>query len=194
MTTWPSSRTRSFRDDDERVDASVFFAVLQGGPDLVVIERDLRNQNDMRASRDPAVQRDPARVTAHHLQDHDPLVTRRRGVQAIERIHHGGHGGIKTERHRGRGKIVVDRLRHADAVDAGLLQLQRRRHGAVAADDDERFHPQILQALLRGRDDLGRDLHAIPRAYFRHKMSAIGRAENGSAARHDPAGSCGDPG
>ena len=142
----------------------------------------------MRAARDPAVQRDPARVTAHDLQDHDPLVARRRGVQAIERVHHGGHGGIKTERHRGRGQVVVDRLRHADAVDAGLLQLQRRRHGTVTADDDERFHPQILQLLLRGRDDLRRDLHGISRAYFRHKMPAIGRAENGAAARHDPAG------
>ena len=46
---------------------------------------------------------------------------------------------IKTEGHRGRFQIVVDRFRHANALDARFLELHRRAHGAIASDDDERL-------------------------------------------------------
>ncbi len=99
---------------------------MNGVGDLVEIERDFRNQNDIGAAGDSAVQRDPAGMASHHFHHHDAFVTGRRGVQAIERVHHHRHRGIETERH-GRGfEIVIDRFRNADAVDPGLLQLQAR--------------------------------------------------------------------
>ena len=60
-------------------------------------------------------------------------------------------GGIKTERHCGCLQIVIDRLRNADAIDSGFLQLQSGRHRAVAADDDEPVDAQIAQGLSRDR-------------------------------------------
>ena len=69
------------------------------------------------------MQCDPASVPPHHFHYNGAFVTCGRGMQTIERVHDRCHGGIETEGH-GRGfKIVVDRLRHADAIDSSLLQL-----------------------------------------------------------------------
>ena len=155
--------------------------------DLVVIERDLRNQNDVRAAGDSAMERDPARVTSHHFENHHALVTGGGGVQAIERVCDARDRGIETERHRRGFEIVVDRLRNADAVDAGFLKLQRGRHRAVAADDDQGLDPVLLQNMLRiGDHSRGHDC-PVARADLGDEMSAIRRADNGPAARHDSA-------
>ena len=72
------------------------------------MKTNFRNQNDVGAAGDSAVQRDPARVTAHHFQNHDAAVTRCGGVQTVARISDRGDGRIETERARGGFKIVVD--------------------------------------------------------------------------------------
>ena len=70
-----------------------------------------------------------------------------------------------------------------------FLQLQRGGHRAVATDDDERLHPQPVENRARLRDDFRRNDRAIARAHFGHKMSAVGRPEDGAAERHDAVGS-----
>ena len=93
------------------------------------------------------MQRDPARVASHHFDHHDALVAGGGRVQPIDRIHHHRHRRIESERHGRRFQIVIDRFRNADAIDAGFLQLQRRGHGAVASDDDERLDAELVQHL-----------------------------------------------
>ena len=117
------ARSRSFSDDDNRRRIAAIRACLDGRSDLVVIERNFRDQNYVRAACDPAMQRDPAGMTPHHLEDHDAFVAGGRGVQPVERIHHGRDRGIETESHRRRFQIVVDGFWNADAIDASLLKL-----------------------------------------------------------------------
>src|SRR5207248_9812115 len=80
-------------------------------------------------------------------------------------------------------------FRNADTIDAGVLQLQRRRHRPVAADDDEAVNAQPFQNIARIGDHFLRDFDAIARSDFRDEMPAIRRADDGAAARHDAGGS-----
>ncbi len=66
--------------------------------------------------------------------------------------------------------------------------MQRGGHGAVAADDDERFDVLSSQDFPGILDDFGRHHGPVPRADFGHEMSAIGRADNRAAQRHDAIG------
>src|SRR5712691_1774381 len=81
------SRARTLGHDYECAQMAGGFAFLNDISNFVVIKRDLRNQNDVRAAGDAAMQRDPAGMATHYLDDHDALVTGRRGVQSIKRIH-----------------------------------------------------------------------------------------------------------
>ena len=120
------ARPGAFGHDHERIQTARSVAFFNRSGDLVVIERDLRNQNNVCAAGDAAVERDPAGVTSHDFDDHDAFVAGRSGVQSIERVHHFGDGRIETERHRRRFNIVVDRFWNADAIDARLLHLHAR--------------------------------------------------------------------
>ena len=80
---------------------------------------------------------DPAGVASHHFENHDAFMTGRGGMEPVERVHDRRDGGIETERHCRRLEVVVDCLGNADAIDAGVLELLRCRHRAVAPDDDE---------------------------------------------------------
>ena len=144
----------AFRGDDERAQAPRHIPPFDEFRQLFVIEWDLRNQNRVGSARDPAVECDPAGMTTHHFEHHDAFVTRRRRMQAIQRIGHGRDRGIETEGHGRRLKIVVDCFRNPNAVDARFLQLQCGIHRTVAAHDDERFHLQTIQNLARLLDYL----------------------------------------
>ena len=139
-------RRRAFRGDDQRRGRAARHPLLDMRGQPLVGKGNLGNQDDIRAAGQAAVQRDPARVAAHDLQHHDALVAGRRGVQAVERIGHALHRGIETEGRRRGGKIVVDRLRHADHGHAVFKKLVRRGQRAVAADADQRAHAEVLQA------------------------------------------------
>jgi hypothetical protein len=74
----------------------------------------LGDEDDVGAARDPAHDGDPAGVAAHHLDDHDAVVRLGGRVQAVDRLRGDEDRGVEAERVIGRGKVVVDRLRHAD--------------------------------------------------------------------------------
>ena len=167
-------RSRAFRSDNHSSEVTGRFARIDHARDLVVIERDFGNQNDIGATGDTALQRDPPRVPSHHFDDNDPPMAGRRSVKSIQRVHYDINGRIETERGRRRFEIVVDRLRYADAVDAGLLQLLRSHQRAVAANNDQRSHAEVLQDLPGVCNDLCRNDCPIARADFCNEMAAIG--------------------
>ena len=105
------------------------------------------------------------------------LMAGRRSVQPIQRVHHDINGRIKTEGRRRGFEIVVDRLRDADAVDAGLLQLLRGDQRAVAANNDQCFYLELVENFSGVCDDVRWHNCAIARADFRREMAAIGRAD-----------------
>src|SRR5947207_984643 len=74
-------RAGALSDDDERIERARSVAFLYRSGDLVVIERDLGNQNDIRAAGDAAVESDPAGVPAHDFDDHHAFVACGGGVQ-----------------------------------------------------------------------------------------------------------------
>ena len=59
------------------------------------------------------------------------------GVEAVERIDHGGDGAVEAEGEGGGAEVVVDGFRHADDRPAFPIELQAGGERAVAADDDE---------------------------------------------------------
>jgi len=103
----------------------------------------------------------------------------------IQRVGYALHRGIETERCRRRGKIVVDRLRHADDSHAVFEHLVRRRQGTVAADANQRAHTQVRQRLLGLIDDRLRNHRLFAKALFRHEAAAVGRADDRAADGHD---------
>ncbi len=134
------------------------------------------------------MKRDPAGVASHYFNNHHALVAGRRCVQAIERVHHFRDRGIEAECHRRRFNVIVDCFWNTDAIDARFLHLHRRGHRAVAADDDERFHVELVQNFFRARDHVAGNYRAISGADFGDEVAAIGRADDGSAQRHDSFG------
>src|SRR6266404_929378 len=179
---------RPFVHDDERAKITPGIPFLYRCRDLVVVKRDFRNQNNIGATGNAAVQCDPAGVTSHHFYDHDTFVTCGRGVQPVERVHHNVDRGIKSECHRSRFEIVIDRLGNADAIDARFLQLKRGDHRAVAADNDQRLNSKFVQYLASLCDHFSGNDRTVTGADLSDKMPTIGCADDGSSQRHDSVG------
>ena len=75
----PSRGIGALRHDDDREVAPARVAPPDQAAHLVDVERPLGDQDHVRASGEPRVQRDPARMAAHHLDDHHPVV----GLSAV---------------------------------------------------------------------------------------------------------------
>ena len=80
------------------------------------------------------------------------------GVQAIQSIDDGGHGGIKSEGSSGSLDVIVDGLRHTDDRNAHLIKLQAGGEAAIAADDNECADFQMTQRALGFLHDFERHL------------------------------------
>ena len=128
---------RAFRNDNDCKFLSEVLAFLDFGANAFVGERDLRNQNHIRAACHAGVKGNPAGVTPHDFQDHDAVVTFSGGVQPVERIGRAGHGGIKSEREQRSFQIVVYGLGHTHYRNPIFKELLRDAQRAVAADGDE---------------------------------------------------------
>ena len=69
-----SLRQRAFGDDDDAELGAPAIPIEQPfGDQDVEVERNLGDQDRVRAAGHTRVQRDPARIAAHHLDDHDAL-------------------------------------------------------------------------------------------------------------------------
>jgi hypothetical protein len=179
---WP----RAFCDDYDRTQITGRLARLDHARDFVEVEWDFGNQDNIGAAGDAAVQCDPAGVAPHYFDHHDAPMTDRRGVQSIERVHHHIDRRIKSEGRRCCFKIVVDGLRDSDAIDTGFLQLLSGHHRPVAAHNDQRLYPKLIEDLFGPGNDFRRHNRPVPCADFRDKMTAIGSPDNRAAEGHDP--------
>ena len=129
----PRRRRRSTRSGRARGGACSRLA------EFVDVEGDLGDQHRGGAAGDARVGGDPARVAAHHLDDHHPVVALGGGVQSVDRVGRDLDGGVEAERHVGADDVVVDRLRHADdRQSVFLVQPAGDAERAVAADHDQR--------------------------------------------------------
>ena len=133
-------------DDDDREVLAALVPLLEQPARLLDGDRLLGDQDHVGAAGDAGVDRDPARVAAHHLDDHHAVVRLRRRVQAVDRLRRDRDGGVEAERVVGRVQVVVDRLRHADDREV-VLRVQPRRDAerVLAADRDERVEPLALE-------------------------------------------------
>ena len=176
-------RRRAFRDHDDAEPGTPLVAIADALGHLVEVVRNLRHQDHVGAARHAGVQRDPARVAAHHLDDHDAAMRFGRRVQPIDRVGREAHRGVEAETARGPDDVVVDRLRDADERDPLLVELVRDRECSVAADAHERIEAGLLEHLhdaigviegpLRRRDG------------FRKRIAAVDRAEDRAAEPED---------
>src|ERR1017187_4908525 len=74
----------------------------------------------------------------HHsfavLDHHHAVVAHGCGVDLVEALGGGVHGGVEAEGAFATLEVIVDGLWHADAVDAALHQVCGSGHGAVTTD------------------------------------------------------------
>src|SRR5690606_6665484 len=144
--------------------------------DLVDVERGLGGEDDLRSPGDPGLDGDPPGLPAHELDDHDPVVALRSGVDPVDRLGGDVHGRVEADGAVGAGDVVVDRLGDGDDRQTGLRALARRVEGAVTADADQAVDPLRLQ---RGVDRLQATLNGV-RVVAR-------RAQQGATGVEDPA-------
>ena len=86
---------------------------------------------------DARLEGDPPGVATHHLDDDHPAVRRRRGEQPVDALRGEAHRRVEAERLDRLVEVVVDRLRHADDAQAGLVETLGDVQRAVAADRHE---------------------------------------------------------
>ncbi len=149
---------------------------------------DLRDQDHVAAAGQPRFQGDPARVAAHHFDDHDPVVGFGRGMQLVD-----GHGGgverrVKAEGDIGAVQVVVDGLGNADDGQAVFF---KKKLGdalrAVAADGQQHVDPVAFDGL----HGLGRHVPGLLPAARRflgeaEGIVAVGGSQDGTAPGQDP--------
>ena len=140
--------------DREVLAAGMAAADLLAG--VVDADRELRDHDHVRAAGDSAHHGDPARVTAHHLDNHHAVVRLGGGVQPVDRLGADEHRGVEAEGVVGPGKVVVDRLRHADDREV-VLFVQSRGDSQVVGT----LLPGPRIAALTGNRILYRDGVAI---------------------------------
>ena len=136
---------------------------------------------------DARVHRDPARVAAHHLDDHDALVRFGRGVQPIDRLGGDGDGGVEAERRLRARQVVVDRLRHADDRHALLEEPARDAERAVAADRDQRVDADLAEPAHDLVGDVDGHLLAVALGDELERVALVDGAEDRAAEVGDAA-------
>ena len=100
----------------------------------------------------PLIDGDPARVAAHHLDDHHAVVRLGGRVQPVDRLGADGDGRVEAEGVVGRREVVVDRLRDADDREVVLgVQPRGDAERVLAADRDERVEPSARSCRARRR-------------------------------------------
>src|SRR3989440_1637262 len=178
--------SRAFSDHHNCSQITSRLTRLDHAGDLVEIEWNFWNQNNVRPPSDAAMQRDPAGMASHYFAHHDSPVAGRRCMHPIECVHYDSDSRIESECCRSGLEIVVDGLGDADAIDASFLQLLRRDHRTITADNDQRPYLKLIQYLLCACNDVLRHNRPIASTDFGNEMPAIRRADDRAAQRHDP--------
>ena len=140
-------RDRAFGHDDDAEARAEFLALLQAFGDDVQIERNLRNQNHVRAAGHAGIERDPPGIAAHHFDDHHAVVRLRRAVKPIDGIGRKIDGRVEPE------QLTVPTMSLSMVFGTPtigmpcLTKLMRDAERAVSADDDERVETELVEIL-----------------------------------------------
>ena len=125
----------------------------------------------MRTGGHSRVERDPADVATHDLDDHAALVGLRGRADAVDGLRGDLHGRVEAERVVGGVEVVVDRLRHAHDLEAGVGEPLGGGEGALSTDRDERIHADAIE----------RGLHVLGAAVGSLEGIRAARSEDGAA-------------
>ena len=134
--------------------------------------RELGDDDHVGATREAAHHRDPSRVASHDLADHDAVVRRRGGVQAVERLGDHAHGAVETDAVVGDAQVVVHRLGHTDHGACSSASRAATLERVIAADGDERVEPQPFHVAHHVRD-AAVDLHRVHARAAEHRAAEL---------------------
>ena len=141
----------------------------------------------MRAAGDSGFERDPAGIAAHDLNHHDAVVRFGGSVNFIDGVGGGVQRGIEAEGDFGGRNVVVDGLGHTHHIDSFLKELERDFLRAIAADDDERVEPKLVEVRNQPARHIALNLDAIFYETVFERIAAIRGPQNRAAARQDAA-------
>lgn len=133
------SRAGAFRHADDAESLALAAPLDQQFVHLRQVVWNFRDEDDVRSACDPGAERQPAGVASHHFDHHHAVMAHRGGVDLVQAFPGRLHRGVKAEGLIASFQIIVDRLGHADAVDAVADEIGRAGHGAIAADADDRI-------------------------------------------------------
>ncbi len=158
LLTTVEGQTSALGHDHDRESLTASVPGADHARDLVDGALDLWHEDAVRATGQSGGRGEPARVAAHDLDDHDPVVRLRGGAQAIDRIRRHLDGRVESERAVRADHVVVDGLRDAHDREAVRVELASDVHGVLAADRDERVERVVL---LRRPDGLDPAVMAV---------------------------------
>src|SRR5450830_1779888 len=110
-----------------------------------------------------AVQRQPARLTAHDLHDHDPVMRRRRRMELVQHIADGRNRAVESYAEVGAKDVIVDSIGHDDTRNAVCIKYCRHSNGTAIADNDAGCDAVAFQDVAYLRQVLFRILRRPPR-------------------------------
>src|SRR5664280_3210326 len=123
----------SLGDDDDGKILPLFLPLLEVCCQCLNGDRLLGNGYEISSSCKAAVQRQPARLTAHDLHDHDPMMRRCCRMELIQRIAYGRDRAVESDAEIGAKDVIVDRIGHDDTRNAVCVKYRRHRNGTAVA-------------------------------------------------------------
>ena len=149
---------------------------------------DFRQQDDIRAARDPGVQGQPADLVPHDLHDEDAPVRGGGGVDAVDHVGRHIYRALEAEGHIGAPDIVINGFWHGNNMEPFFMEQVRRFVRAVAAENDKGVEPELFVVFLHGLDFV----YAAVIRLFAHQFERLaGGAEDGAATGKDAGKSSG---
>src|SRR5205085_45370 len=127
-----------------RVSYRVAKAFSQAMKDLLIAERMLWYENQMRLSRHAGPEREMACVPTHHFNYLNPAVRACRSARAFYNFSDVSQSRVEAERVIRSGQILVNRLRNAYNSDAFFRQLRGNSQSVFAAADDQSIKLKLL--------------------------------------------------
>ena len=130
---------------------------------------------------------DPACVASHDLHHHDAVVRFGGGVNLIHGVGSRGERGIETKSDFSGREVVVNGFGYAHDRHASTEKFECDGLRALAADADYRIDPELAGIGDDFIRNIARDFLAVFDGAVLEGIAAIGGAQDGAAARQNPA-------
>src|SRR5450830_1210679 len=164
----------SLGDDDDGEILPLFLPLLEVCCQRLYGYRLLGDGYEIGPPCEAAVQCQPARLTAHDLHDHDPVMRRRRRMELVQRIADRRNRAVESYAEVGAKDVIVDAIGHDDTRNVVCIKYCRHSDGTAVADDDT------------GRDAVAfQDVAYLPQVLDRKLGRHPRTAEDASTQRKD---------